>query len=271
MPEPVTFHNRLGDRVALVTGAGAEGDEIGIGRAIALQLAGEGAKLGCLDLDLDRAEATAQMINSRGGQAIALGGDVTRMADCDRVVAAVQDAFGTIDVLVNNVGIAAPLTLDTMDLGLWNKIIDTNLTAAMLMCRAAIPAMAQQGRGSIINISSIAGIRAMGSLAYGSSKAALAHLSRELALMHGRQGIRVNTIAPGHMATPMAMRLLPTEMQEKRRKVGPLGIDGDAWDIARAVLFLASDDARFITGAELPVDGGVTIIAPLAGAALLAD
>jgi NAD(P)-dependent dehydrogenase (short-subunit alcohol dehydrogenase family) len=271
MPEPTKFHGRLASRVALVTGAGAEGQEIGIGRAIALQLAGEGAMVACIDLDLDRAEETARLIGSRGGQALALAGDVATMENCDRFVAAAQEAFGGIDIVVNNAGIAAPTSLEAMDMALWHKILDVNLTAAMLMCRAAVPAMAQRGGGSIVNITSLAGIRTMGSLAYGASKAALSQLSRELALMHGRQGIRVNAVAPGHLATPMAMRLLPPEMREKRRKVGPLGIEGDAWDVARAVLFLASDDARFVTGTELPVDGGVSMIAPLAGDALLSD
>ena len=131
--------------------------------------------------------------------------------------------------------------------------------------------MAANGGGSIVNISSIAGMRAMGALAYGPSKAALHQLSREIGVLHGRQGIRVNTVAPGHMMTPMAMNLLPPQMREARRKVGPLGLEGDAWDVAQAVLFLASDEARFINGVQLAVDGGVEGIAPLTGAAFLKD
>ncbi|HEY6868533.1 MAG TPA: SDR family NAD(P)-dependent oxidoreductase, partial [Novosphingobium sp.] len=244
---------------------------IGIGRAIALQLARDGARLACLDLDLARAEATAAMIRAEGGEAIGLAGDVTRAADCQAAVAATRERFGGLDILVNNVGIAAGMSVDDFDETLWQRIFSTNVTAAALMVTAAVPALAASGHGSIVNISSIAGIVTMGSLAYGTSKAALHQLTCELALMLGRRRIRANTVAPGHMATPMVERLLPPGMREQRRKVGPLGVEGDAWDIARAVLFLASDDARFITGVELPVDGGVTILGALAGAALLAD
>jgi NAD(P)-dependent dehydrogenase (short-subunit alcohol dehydrogenase family) len=139
----------------------------------------------------------------------------------------------------------------------------------MLMCRYAVPAMISNGGGSIVNISSIAGIRAHGSVAYGPSKAAMAALASEITVLYGRQGIRANTVAPGHVLTPLAMSMLPAEMRTKRRAVGPLGLEGDAWDIALAVRFLASDEARFITGVHLPVDGGVTEIGPMAAHALI--
>ncbi len=258
-------------KAAIVTGAGAEGDSIGIGRAIALLLAREGARVGCVDLDLGRAEDTAASIRRVGGEALAVSGNVTDPADCERFVAESVRAFGKLDVLINNVGVAGSLTLDNVDLSEWRRQIDVNLTSAMLMCRYAVPRMAASGGGSIVNISSIAGMRAMGALAYGPSKAALHQLSREIGVLHGRQGIRVNTVAPGHMMTPMAMKLLPPEMREARRKVGPLGLEGDAWDVAQAVLFLASDEARFINGVQLAVDGGVEGIAPLTGAAFLKD
>lgn len=262
---------RMAGRAALVTGAGAHGDEIGIGRAIALVLAREGAKVACLDLDVERAEATAQMIRAAGGEAIGIGGNVTLAADCDRAVAETVAKLGGLDALVNNVGISAGMSIEAFDLSLWQRIIDTNLTAAMLMARAAAEPLAASGRGSIVNISSIAGMVTMGSLAYGTSKAALHQLTCELAVMLGRKRVRTNTVAPGHLATPHVASILPPEMREQRRKVGPLGIEGDAWDVANAVLFLSSDEARFITGVELPVDAGVTILGALAGAALLKD
>lgn len=262
--------HRMAGKVAMVTGAGAEGsDEIGIGRAIALLLAREGAKIASIDKEADRAEATARQIRDEGGEAISIAADVTDADACVAAAIATADAFGGIDVLVNNVGIAGALSLCDMDIADWRRTIDVNLTGAMLMCRAAVPHMIARGGGSVVNISSVSGILASGALAYGPSKAALHQFSRELAVQHGRDGIRANTVAPGHMATPMAMRLLPPDMREKRRKVGPLGTEGDAWDVARAVLFLASDESRFINGVHLPVDGGVTSIGPLTGAAFL--
>ncbi|MEO5597303.1 MAG: SDR family NAD(P)-dependent oxidoreductase [Novosphingobium sp.] len=262
---------RMAGRSALVTGAGADGDDIGIGRAIALILAREGARVACLDLDPARAEATAAMIRAEGGAALGLGGDVTDGPACEAAVAATLAAFGGLDTLVNNVGISVGMSVEAFDLGLWQRILDTNLTSAMQMVRFGAEALAQSGRGSVVNISSIAGMVAMGSLAYGTSKAALNQLTCELALMLGRKHIRVNTVAPGHLATPHAAKHMPPHMREQRRKVSPLGIEGDAWDVARAVLFLASEDARYITGVLLPVDAGVTTLGVLAGAALLAD
>lgn len=271
MPEPTVFRERMRDKVAIVTGAGAEGDDIGIGRAIALLLAREGAQVTCVDLDAGRANRTAAWIHATGGEAIGLAGDVTEPADCARVVAAAVDAFGRLDVLVNNVGLAGALSLPDVELAEWRRQIDTNLTSAMLMSKYAVPRMIANGGGSIVNISSISGMRAMGALAYGPAKAALHQLAREIGVLHGRQGIRANTVAPGHMLTPVARRLVPAEMREARRKVGPLGLEGDAWDVAHAVLFLASDEARFVNGVHLAVDGGVEGIAPLTGAAFLQD
>lgn len=271
MPEPATYHNRLLGKAAIVTGAGAAGDEIGIGRAIAYVMAREGASVLCADLDDGRADGTAARIRSEGGRAVAMAADVTKPADCEALVNAALDSFGRLDILVNNVGISTTLTLGDVDLESWRQVIDTNLTSAMLMSKYAVPPMAERGGGSIVNISSLAGMRAMGALAYGPSKAALHQLSREIGVMHGRQGIRVNTVAPGHVMTPFAMSRLPADMREKRRKVGPLGIEGDAWDVALAVLFLASDEARFINGVHLAVDGGVEGIGPLVGHAFISE
>ena len=269
MPEPTRFCDRLVDKVAVVTGAGAENDDIGIGRAAAYLMAAEGAKVVCADLAADRASATAAHIVERGGAAVAIAGDVSHPEFCALAVGAAVENYGRLDILVNNVGISGPATLENITLDMWNRTLGVNLTSAMLMSKAAVPEMARNGGGAIINISSLAGIRAMGAIAYGPSKAAMAQLSREIGVLHGRDGIRANTVAPGHMMTPHAMRYMTGDMREVRRKVGPLGIEGDAWDIAQAVLFLASDESRFINGVELAVDGGVTGIAPLAGHALI--
>jgi len=269
MPEPSRYLGRLSGKVAIVTGAGADGEEIGIGRAIALLMAREGAKLVCADLEAARAQATAARIAADGGEAIACAGDVARTEDCAALVAAAVGRFGRLDILVNNVGISNPVSLEAVTPETWNRILATNLTSAMLMSKYAVPEMARTGGGAIVNISSLAGMRAMGALAYGPSKAAMAQLAREIGVLHGRQGIRANTVAPGHVMTPHAMGKIPADMREARRKVGPLGIEGDAWDVAQAVLFLASDEARFINGVELAVDGGVTGIGPLAGHAFV--
>jgi NAD(P)-dependent dehydrogenase (short-subunit alcohol dehydrogenase family) len=271
MPEPTRYLGRLAGKAAIVTGAGAAEDEIGIGRAIAYIMAREGAKVACADLDGARAEATAAQIRAEGGEAIAAAADVSLPEDCEALVETTVKTFGQLDILVNNVGISVPTSLESVTLDLWNRTIAVNLTSVMLMSKYAVPVMAARGGGSIVNISSLAGMRAMGAVAYGPSKAAMAQLSREIGVLHGRQGIRVNTVAPGHVMTPHAMSKLPASMREARRKVGPLGVEGDAWDVAQAVLFIASDEARFINGVHLAVDGGVEGIGPMVGHALISE
>lgn len=271
MPEPARHWDRLSGKVAIVTGAGAEGRDIGIGRAIASIMAREGAKTVCADIVHERAQTTVAMIEEQGGTAIALVGDVSRPDDCEAIVKAALAHFGRIDILVNNVGISASVKLSEVSLELWQRTMAVNLASAMLMSKYAIPEMVRNGGGTITNISSISGIRAMGALVYGPSKAAMAQLSRELAVLHGREGIRVNTVAPGHVMTPHAMAKVPASMRESRRKVGPLDIEGDAWDVAQAVLFLSSDEARFINAVHLSVDGGVESIGPLTGHAFVSE
>lgn len=270
MPEPMTFKDRVAGKSAIITGAGSIPGEIGIGRAIALLLGREGAQVACADLDMARAEETAKQIEKAGGRAIALAGDVTSMADCERMVQEAAGSFGKLDILVNNVGVPTNMSLAEVTLESWHRIFDSNVGSAMMMCKFAIPEMVKVGGGSIVNITSVAGMRAMGSLGYGPSKAALHHLTTEICIMHGRQGIRANSVAPGHVMTPFVRGGGMSEsMREARRKVGPLGIEGDAWDIAQATLFLASDDARFVNGVELAVDGGVSAIAALTGSFLV--
>ena len=261
MPEPKRYWPRHEGKAAIVTGAGAEGEKMGVGRATASVLAAEGARVCCVDLDLERAQATVERIVRSGGQAFAAAGDVSQAADCSRLVEETLERCGRLDVLVNNVGISPTLRLDSFDEALWSRVLDVNLKSAVLMSLAAAPAMhASAGGGAIVNISSIAGRFAYRALAYGPAKAGMAQLSRELALECGSLGIRANTVAPGHIMTSHVDYKLSPQTREKRRKAGPLAVEGDGWDVAMAVSFLASDEARFITGIELAVDGGVTAI-----------
>ncbi|MES2258331.1 MAG: SDR family oxidoreductase [Pseudomonadota bacterium] len=271
MPQPSKFHQRLAGKVAIVTGAGSQGEGVGTGRAIACVFAGEGAQVCLVDREAERAEETLAMIRAAGGEAFVCAGDVTSSADCARIIDETVAHYGSLQLLVNNVGIAGAIgTFENFDEAAWDRVIQVNLKSAVLMSRFAVPQMIKGGGGAIVNISSIAGIRAHGGgFAYGPSKAAMNELSCELAVAYGRQGIRANTVAPGHIVTPLSQALLPEEARAIRRKVNTLGIDGDAWDVAAATLFLASDEARFITGVLMPVDGGVVETGPLAAYALI--
>jgi NAD(P)-dependent dehydrogenase (short-subunit alcohol dehydrogenase family) len=274
MPEPLVFRNRLQGRVAIVTGAGSQGvgAGVGTGKAIALLFAGEGARVCLVDREPGRAEETLGRIDAAGGHAFVVAADVTQSEDCQRIVAETTERFGGVDVLVNNVGLAGQQgDFSNFDEAAWERMFFVNLKSALLMCRYVVPAMITRGGGAVVNISSIAGILAHGTFAYGPSKAAMEHFSREIAVVYGRQGIRANTVAPGHIQTPLVAGLLPESLRKTRRKVGPLGLEGDAWDVAYAALFLASDEARFITGQRIAVDGGVTATAPMAAHDLISE
>ena len=269
---PARFLGRLKDRSAIVTGAGASGDGFGTGRAMAVLFAGEGARVCVVDRDRQAAERTLHFVEQAGGEGFAATGDVTDEGDCARFVAQCAERFGGPDILVNNVGIAGSMAqLEELAMADWDHVLDTNLKSALLMAKAAVPAMRGRGGGAIVNIASIAGMLGYGALAYGASKAGMIQLTRDLAVAHGRDAIRVNAIAPGHIYTPMVAGLLAPELRAARRKAGPLGVEGDAWDIARAALFLASDEARFITGVCLPVDGGVTVTGSTEAARLIGE
>lgn len=269
MPQPQKFWNRLTGKVAIVTGAGSQGNGFGTGKAIAYSFAREGAKVCLVDREAERAEETRALIAADGGEAFVHAADVTDSAACAGIVDATVKRYGRLDLLVNNVGIATGSQgADKLDEADFQRIMDVNLKSAVLMAKHAVPHLKAAGGGAIVNISSVASIFSSGSIAYASSKAGMNALTNELAILHGRDGIRVNTVAPGHIFTPMLVDIfergvLPPEAREARRKVAPLGLEGDAWDVAAATLFLASDEARFITGVLLPVDGGVTRIAPL--------
>ncbi|CAB4908261.1 MAG: SDR family oxidoreductase [Actinobacteria bacterium] len=259
MDLPENIHTtRLAGRVALVTGGGGEGEFLGLGATTAILLAAQGAKVGVFDFSQERAAHTVALIESFGGEAVVIEGDVTDPASCVRGVEQVVKTYGALTTMVNNAAIVGEGgTIVDGDLVNWSKVIDVNLYGVMHMSRASIPAIRAAGGGSVINISSIAGIRAMGGSAYTVAKGAVQAMTRELALAHGREGIRVNTVLPGHIYSPMGSSG-GEEMRELRRRSGMLGTEGNPWDIAWAVSFFASDESRWITATELAVDAGTT-------------
>ena len=260
---------RLKDKIAIVVGAGqTPGETMGNGRATAILFAREGARVVLADRHLESAEETRAAVEAEGGTAICVEMDVTREDDCRRLVEESLERFGRIDVLHNNVGIGArDAGVTQIAVDDFERIFRVNLEGPLLMCKHALPSMRDQGSGAIINVSSIASITAAtGMVAYKTSKAALNALTQTLAIANARFGVRVNAILPGLMNTPMAIegisaaRDIPREqlVAERDRQV-PMGKMGTAWDVAHAALFLASEEARFITGALLPVDGGQSL------------
>lgn len=263
MPAPKRHYDRLAGKVALVTGAGSQGDGVGTGKAISYVFACEGARVCLVDREPERAAQTLAMIRGAGGEAFVHAADVTIEAGCDGAVAAAVERYGQLDVLVNNVGMGAGGgPLEALPPALFDQVLAVNLRSAFLMSRSALPHLAKQ-HGNVVNIASTAGLRAHGAAAYGPAKAALVQFTGELAVTYGREGVRSNCIAPGHIFTPLVEQFLDAAARERRRRIAPLAVEGDAWDVALAALFLASDEARFVTGTCLPVDGGVTQVAAL--------
>ena len=264
-PPPRGGHGTAGDldgRVAIVTGGGALDDGIGNGRAAAILLAEAGARVVVVDRKPELAARTVEMIEAGGGQAIPVAADVTAEDGCAAVVAAALDAYGRVDVLDNNVGIGSRGSVVATEPDQWERVMTVNVTSMYLMARHAIPPMAEGGGGAIVNVSSISALRPRGLTAYSTSKGAVIALTRAMAVDHAPSGIRVNCVAPGPVYTPMvAGRGMSDELRERRRAASPLGIEGTGWDIGNAVVFLASDRARYITGQTLVVDGGVTLTA----------
>ncbi len=257
---------RLKDKVAIVVGAGqTPGETIGNGRATAILFAREGARLLLVDCNYESALETQALIEAEGGKCFAFQADVTREQDCQAFVRATVEAYGRVDVLHNNVGIGASddeiLSLSEES---WDKIMSVNLKGMFLSSRSVLPVMQQQRSGSIINISSIAAICSTSIVAYKTSKAGVNALTHQIALENAKYNIRANAIMPGLMNTPMAIEgiaksrgIAKEELIRQRDKSVPLGGQmGTAWDTAFAALFLASDEAKFITGVMLPVDGG---------------
>ncbi|MEQ8860050.1 MAG: SDR family NAD(P)-dependent oxidoreductase [Pseudomonadales bacterium] len=256
---------RLAGKIAVVVGAGqTPGETTGNGRATAIRFAEEGAQVLLVDRDGASAEATLALCRERGGDGSVVAADVTREADCAALVKACVDRYGRLDVLHNNVGIGAgDRGAASMTVEVWDRIFDTNVKAIMLVCKHALPQLRAQGGGVITNISSVAAVCAVGIVAYKASKAALNAYTHSLATGNARHGIRANVIMPGLMNTPMAIEGYVAAGRDREELIHardaqvPLGGKmGDAWDVANAALFLASDEARFITGVCLPVDGG---------------
>jgi NAD(P)-dependent dehydrogenase (short-subunit alcohol dehydrogenase family) len=261
---------RLRDKVAIVVGAGqTRGKTIGNGRATAILFAREGARVLAVDSDLQSAAETVERIAAEGGTASAFAADVTEEDAVAAAIAFGVSRFGRVDILHNNVGVSlaggdAPVTEITVDA--FDRIVAVNLRGMVLACKHAIPVMRAQGGGAIVNISSIAAVAAYPYVAYKATKAAVIALTQQIAIQNAPHGIRANVILPGLMNTPMAIeprvkagKSREEVVAERDARVPLGGKMGTGWDVAQAALFLASDDARFITGVALPVDGGSSL------------
>lgn len=258
-------NQRLQEKVAIVTGAGTRGPMPGTGQATAILFAQQGAKVLLVDMDMGRAQETQATIEAEGGVASVFQADVTQDAECRAMVAACCERYGALHILFNNVGTSGPGMVTEIDEEVWTRALDVNLKGAALASKYAVPKMAEAGGGSVIHVSSIDGLRAGMShnVPYAVAKGGLVTLTRAMAVHHGRAGIRVNCIAPGHLYAPFVAHI-SEETRNLRRRGGPLGTEGTAWDVAWAAIFLASDESRWISGVVLPVDAGILAATPLA-------
>jgi NAD(P)-dependent dehydrogenase (short-subunit alcohol dehydrogenase family) len=260
---------RLQGKVALVIGAGSIGPGWGNGKAAAVLFAREGAFIAAVDINPDAARETCDIVEAEGGTAESFRADVSNPSEVESVVEQCIERFGRVDVLQNNVGvvtIGGPVELSEPD---WDRAQAVNLKSFFLTCKYVLPHLLGQGSGSIVNISSIAGIRWTGVpyVSYSTSKAAILQLTQSVALQYAARGIRCNAVLPGLMDTPMIyvgglpdayLSHDPEELRSTRAAQCPTGKMGDAWDVAHASLFLASDESRYITGHGLVVDGGLS-------------
>jgi NAD(P)-dependent dehydrogenase (short-subunit alcohol dehydrogenase family) len=260
---------RLDGKVVIVTGAGSTpGPGMATGRATAIVCAREGAKIVVADIQADRAAETTAMIAEEGGVATTFVGDMTVAADCEAMVQAAVDTFGGLDALVNNIADTHRGNVVTTGETDRDRVLATSLRTTFLASKAAVPAMVRGGGGSIVNIGSIAATRGTGNAAYAAAKGGVHALTVDMAYSHGRQGIRVNAVAPGHITTPLMFSNLGVTPETQHRQEmaaasNLLGTEGTGWDVGWAAAFLASDEARWITGVTLPVDGGVLAVTPL--------
>ncbi|HJQ94159.1 MAG TPA: glucose 1-dehydrogenase [Acidimicrobiia bacterium] len=249
---------RLGGKVALITGAAG-----GIGREATVLFAAEGASVVVVDLNREAAVELANEVNRNGGRAAAVGADVSQAADCESMVATAESEFGRLDVLFNNAGIMHSGDDDAVstDEDVWDLTMSINAKGVFLGCKFGIPALRRAGGGSIINTASFVAIlgAATPQVAYTASKGAVLSMTRELAVLHAREGIRVNALCPGPLHTELLMKFLDTDEKKERRLVHiPMGRFGEAKEMAQAALWLASDESSFTTGATFLVDGGIT-------------
>jgi NAD(P)-dependent dehydrogenase (short-subunit alcohol dehydrogenase family) len=258
---------RLDGKVAIVTGCGSSGPGWGNGKAMAVLLARQGAKIAGFDRDEAAAAETKRIIEDEGGACFVARCDATSAKQVNAFVADCVARFGRIDILINNVGRSEPggpveLAEETFD-----EQIEVNLKTAYLLCKAVLPIMERQGSGSVVSVSSVAGLRYVGKpqVAYAAGKAALLQFTRTTAVIYADRGVRLNCVVPGLMSTPLVRRLADKYaggdfegFSAHRNAQVPMGRMGDAWDVAHAALFLASDEARYVTGTEIVVDGGLT-------------
>ena len=259
---------RFENKVAIVTGAGCVGPGWGNGRATAVKLAQEGARIYAVDRDLESMQETDARVREVGGTMIMSRCDVTDSKSIAAMVRACFDAWGRVDVLVNNVGGSAAGGPVELSEEAWDAQVDLNLKSVFLACKHVLPVMEKQGAGAIVNLASTSGLRWTGAaqVAYAATKAGIIQFSRVVAVQYASKGIRVNTVVPGQMHTPMVEARLAKQraggdvqalLRQRQARI-PLGFMGDGRDTANAVAFLASDEARFITGTEIVVDGGMT-------------
>ena len=251
---------RLKDKAIIVVGAGTEGEGIGNGKATAIQLAREGAKVLCVELDESAAEITANMIKNEGGQAEVCVADIVNSKDCERVVDSCLRYFKKLDVLHNNVGIPSWKEIVDTTEEAWNKIFNVNVKGVFLMCKQAIPRMIEGGGGSIINVSSVASLCAFPDAAYVSCKGAVNSLTIYTAGRYGRYNIRANVLLLGYIDTPLARPAWETEnVREINLRQVPMRRFASPWEVATVAAFLASDEVSYVNGAILPVDGGLSL------------
>lgn len=260
-----TTRHRLEGRVALVFGAGSIGDGWGNGKAAAVAYARNGARVVAIDLNAEAAAVTREIVLAEGNQAISVAADVTRLAEVERAVAFALERWGRIDILHNNVGITSQGGPVETSEETWDRVMAVNVKSMFLTCKCVLPTMEAQGSGAIVNIGALGGVRWTGYAycAYAASKGAVNSLTQSIALQYAARGIRANCILPGVMDTPHIYSQIAgfyenqQAMVEARNRLSPTGKMGDGWDVANAAVFLASDEARYINGVELLVDGGM--------------
>jgi NAD(P)-dependent dehydrogenase (short-subunit alcohol dehydrogenase family) len=254
---------RLVGKVAVVTGAASRGEGVGNGMATAIAFAREGAKVVLVNREAARAEKLATDIAKQGGEATVFAGDVTKTDAAEAMAAFAVKRYSRLDILHNNVGIGGPGNPETVEIDTWNRVLQANLTSSMLCAKYCIPKMRESGGGSIINISSVAGVLGLsgssGAVAYATAKAGLHGMTLSIAADYATQNIRCNCIIVGSVYTPMVAHL-GEEARERRRQMVPMRTEGTAWDVANGAVYLASDESRWVTGILLPIDGGLCAI-----------
>lgn len=254
------MQKRLAGKVAIVVGAGTKGEGLGNGKATAIQFAREGALVLCVDQEKEAAEATVEIIQKEGGHGEACQGDITSAEVCEHIVRTCIQRFGKLNVLHNNVGIASMMEIVNMPEEAWDEIFDVNVKGMFMVCKHAIPAMKEVGGGSIINVSSLASVRSFPDAAYCSSKGAVNSLTLYLAGRYSRHHIRANALLLGYIDTPLAQTGWENQkIREMNLKQVPMRRFGSPWEVANVAAFLASDESSYVTGAIIPVDGGISI------------